>query len=271
MPQGEVSHAAPVSRGGGSSPVFRPSYDSVVLSDTPVLYLGMNSPTATEPDLGSGAHTATYHGAQPPLVYLPNGEKAADFDGRTQYLEVADANDLSPATSGILTFEAWMRPDVLEFPDFDSTGYVHWMGKGVTSQHEWVCRMYCYTTTDIPGRANRISGYCFNLAGGTGVGAYFQDVVTAGQWIHYACTINTVNVNVTYPTGYTTILKNGVQRDTQSLSSLGIVPSNGTAPMRVGTRDLTSFFQGAIGKVAVYSYELSTTRLLAHYNQMMTT
>jgi hypothetical protein len=43
---------------------------------------------------------------------------------------VPDADDLSITATGKLTLEAWMRPDVLEFPKQEGSGYVHWMGKG---------------------------------------------------------------------------------------------------------------------------------------------
>jgi len=244
-------------------------YDRLVLADFPVLYMPMSG-IGTQLDLAPANHVGTYHNGQT-FSTMPNGDTVTVFDGATQYLEIPDANDLSPATAGVLTFEAWIRPDVDNFPNFQSTGYVHWMGKGVTNQHEWVARRYNLYTTDVPPRPHRTSGYAFNLAGGTGVGAFFQDSYSPpGEWIHYACTINTVNVSGPYPTGYTTIFKNGVQRNTQSLSSGGIVPQNGTAPMRVGTRDFASYFQGAIGKVAVYNYELTPAQLLAHYNQMVT-
>lgn len=146
------------------------------------------------------------------------------------------------------------------------SGYVHWMGKGVSGQHSWVARMYNLTNSE--NRPNWISGYAFNLTGGLGAGSYFQDAVTAGEWIHYALVINTINTSVQYPTGYTKIFKNGVQRDQDSLSDYNIVPGNGTAPMRVGTRDLASFFEGAVGKVAHYDYELTSTQLVAHSNAM---
>ena len=73
---------------------------------------------------------------------------------------------------------------MLTFPVFQSTGYVHWIGKGEAGQHEWVFRMYNEHTTDIPPRPNRISFYVFNPAGGEGIGSYFQEPVQAGEWIH---------------------------------------------------------------------------------------
>jgi len=47
------------------------------------------------------------------------------------------------------------------------------------------------------------------------------------------------------------------------------VPGNGTAPLRIGTRDGGSYFiKGTIGKVAVYGHELSSSNVLEHYQEM---
>jgi len=43
---------------------------------------------------------------------------------------------------------------LMSFPNSESTGYVHWMGKGETGQQEWTFRMFNETTTDIPTRPN---------------------------------------------------------------------------------------------------------------------
>ncbi|MFA9289356.1 MAG: hypothetical protein ACEQSA_05785, partial [Weeksellaceae bacterium] len=48
-----------------------------------------------------------------------------------------------------------------------------------------------------------------------------------------------------------------------------IVPVNGNSPFRIGTRDFNSFFKGAIGKVAIYNYELSPYQILEHYQKMV--
>jgi len=93
------------------------------------------------------------------------------FDGQDDYVEIPDSPDFSVVTTGQLSVSAWIRPDVLTFPVFQSTGYVHWMGKGEAGQHEWVFRMYNEETTDTPPRPNRISFYVFNPGGGEGIGS----------------------------------------------------------------------------------------------------
>ncbi len=66
------------------------------------------------------------------------------------------------------------------------------------------------------------------------------------------------------------MFKNGRLRDQDSLSEYVVVPRDGTAPFRVGTRNLTSYFRAAIGKVAVYDQEVTADRLLAHHRSMVT-
>lgn len=260
----------------GASPVAsaRPlfcGYDATVLADSPVAYWRMSGAvTPSEVDASGHGRTGTYAGGRA-VTFLPNGDRATDFDGATGYLQVPDSDALSPATTGAFTLEAWMRPDTLEFPHAESSGYVHWMGKGVPGQHEYVSRMYSQTNTE--NRPNRISGYAFNRDGGLGAGSYFQDAVTAGQWIHYALVINPAAVSAEYPHGYVKIYRDGVLRDQDQLviRDIVITPEAGTAPFRVGTRDFGSWFAGAVGKVAVYDRELSAERISAHTTAMTTT
>ena len=243
-------------------------YDRRVLADDPSAYWTMGNPsTGRETDLSGSRHNGRY-GVNPGRATLPNREIAADFNGTTQYFEAADAAGLSPATKGVLTIEAWMRPDTLSFPTAGTNGYVHWMGKGKPGAHEYVSRMYSQPNT--VDRGNRISGYLFNAAGGLGAGSYFQDRVVAGQWIHYVLVINATKKSAAFPNGYTKIYRDGVLRDQDNLFIDGraVVPTRGTAPFRVGTRDFGSYFDGAIGKVAIYDSELSVSDITAHYRLM---
>jgi hypothetical protein len=174
------------------------------------------------------------------------------FNGTaTEYIEISESADFSVATANSLTVSAWMRPDVLTFPNSESTGYVHWMGKGEAGQQEWTFRMYNETTTDVPPRPNRISFYVFNLQGGEGVGSYFQDPVQAGEWIHVVGIADGQN---------TYIYKNGVLKQSQSYAGI-ITPQHGTAPLRIATRDFNSFFLGAIRGVQLWSRALTASEV----------
>ncbi len=246
------------------------AYDLHILADGPVLYLPLSGGN-TAPDLTGHGYDGVAHN-NPARTTFPNGDSATVFNGVSQYVEVADHDDLSVPTSGVLTIETWIRPDVLNFPHTETATapYVYFIGKNTHGNSEYVCRIYSHDADWVadginPPRPNRISGYANNLSGGLGAGSYFQDPIMVGEWIHYVLVINTVNTNATYPTGYTKIYKNGVLRAQNALINYGIVPGNGTAPFRIGTATLNSFFEGAIAKVAVYGYELPSATVQSHY------
>ena len=181
----------------------------------------------------------------PPQAYL-------QFNGsNTDYVEVPDSTDFSVDTSGALTIAAWMRPDMLIFPNEESTGYVHWLGKGDLHRQEWTFRMYGLDNTE--SRENRISFYVFNNGPGRGCGSYFQDPIQVSQWIHV--------VGIADNNAQTTsIYKNGVRRNTHSYAGV-ITPQHATAPLRMGTRDFASFFAGALAQVRVWNRVLSVPEI----------
>jgi hypothetical protein len=92
--------------------------------------------------------------------------------------------------------------------------------------------------------------------------------VGVGEWIHVTVTYNLDDLPNETPPGSVKIYKNGVLRDTTPLSQFQVVPANGTAPLRVATRDRRSYFPGAIGKVALYDRELTAAQILGHYQAM---
>ncbi len=129
--------------------------------------------------------------------------------------------------------------------------------------------MYSYSNSEVPPRPNRISAYTFNLSGGKGSGAYFQDKVDPGIWIMVTFVVDS-RPSAAWPDGYIAIYKDGQMRGRRvSLSQFNVVPRASDAPFRIATRDLQSFFQGAIGKVAVYNCVLSPQDILAAYRAMV--
>ncbi|WP_457091679.1 hypothetical protein [Microvirga sp. P5_D2] len=260
-------------------------YDQAVLTDRPTLYLPLSNNEPWEFDFANTGRKGAYHNTSGSV--MPNGDQVAVFSGRNSYFEFPDAPDLSVSNTGILTFEAWLRPDALRFPKQEGSGYVHWMGKGeLPGEMEWAARMY--GSNNREDRDNRISGYAFNEEGGRGIGSYFQDRIKPGDWIHYVFVINTTPNNQKDP-GYTKIYRDGsnanqnpgraTKKPWDDMDKLSehwpnnhtlhvITPEEGDAPLRVGTRDFRSFFKGAIGKVALYDYELSPDQVQRHYDAM---
>ncbi len=211
------------------------------------------------------------------LVVTPrSGQAFLQFDGSPDnFVEIQDPSNgdfsiSTPERTG-LTISAWIRPDALCFLNTDGLGYVHWLGKGVgagpTGQQEWTFRMYSEDNGE--GRDTRISFYVFNLAGGEGIGSFFQDPVEVGEWIHV---VGVADDQRTF------VYKNGVLRKCDQYTGVGdprcqqytdptrwITPQHGTAPLRIGHRDRNSYFQGGIARVRVWNRALSPSEVADLY------
>jgi len=191
----------------------------------------------------------------------PSTTNYLQFSGDAEYVEIPSARDLSFGGAGF-TVSAWLKPDTLEFPRTEGSGYVYWMGKGEKDRYEWAGRMYSYTNREKPPRPNRISFYVFNLDGGLGEGSYSQQPVRPGEWIQITATANR---------GDTAIYRNGqyVRCDEydgpagHGCQAHGerIHPAPGDAPLRLGTRDLKSFFQGGLAQVRLWNRALARAEI----------
>jgi hypothetical protein len=250
-----------------------------VLADHPVAYWAMNSPSGSEPDLTGNGHTGMYQGGSPTQSTLPNGDKAADFNGSSQYLTVPSAAVLSIPTTGNLTWEGWINPDVLQFPNDGNAGYVDWMGKCAmySPTCEWEARMY--DTTNTQGRCNRLSAYAFNPTAKLGSGAFWQPtcgLFQAMQWLHVVGEYTTLSqpstcTNTSMYPGSINIWVDGVEWNQASHSPTGcmseysVVPVANSSPLNIGTMAMDGWFKGAIGKVAIYGTLLGQAQITHHY------
>ena len=221
-------------------------------------------------DSGPNGINGTVHSAVLTTDRFGNVNCAYVFNGTNAYIEIPDNDVFSVPTTGDFSISVWMRPDVLQFPKNES-GYVHWMGKGTSSgstgNQEWAFRMYNYVLTNAPPpddtRTNRTSFYLFNNIGGQGAGSYVQEPVAAGTWYHYVAVVST-------PANAITWYKNGVKKDQDcfNCSPYFIIPQNSNAPVRVGTRNLTSYFQGAIDDIYFYNRVLTTNEIKSLYQDV---
>lgn len=187
------------------------------------------------------------------------------FSGDGQYVEIPSASDLSLGPGGF-TVSAWLRPDTLEFSHTEGSGYVYWMGKGEPSRYEWAARMYSYTNSEKPPRPNRISLYLFNPDGGLGMGSYSQEPVSSRQWIQIT-TVASRGDTAIYRNGkyvrcdeYDGPTGHGCQAHEERIHPLG-----GNAPLRLGTRDFNSFFQGGLSQVRIWNRALSAKEIRTLY------
>ncbi|HET9280950.1 MAG TPA: LamG-like jellyroll fold domain-containing protein [Candidatus Angelobacter sp.] len=268
------------------------AYNQVVLSDHPVAFWNVNPMGSSEVDLTGNGNTGTYQNSLPGVSTMPNGEQAALFNGATQYLTVPSNSSFSVPTTKYLTWEVWIQPSVLNFPNsIQPDGYVQLMGKCVSHPNtglcEWLTRMYDTTTSQ--NRPNRISAYIFNPNGGEGAGADWQPVsnlVQAGQWYHVvgeyttdpSLTPSGCPDSANYP-GAINIWVNGVLWNEPAHfptgcmnqgtgSGIAVIPATTSSQLNIGTVDLQSWFEGAIGKVAIYNYLLTQSQITSHYQTM---
>ncbi len=263
------------------SPVTSP-YDQLVLGDSPIAFWALSATTDTEKDLTGNGHTGTYIGGTPAHSTMPNGDSVALFNGSTEYLTVPPSAAFSIPTTGNLTWEAWIQPSTLQFPNSLSGNYIAYMGKcaAYSPTCEWEARMY--NTTNTANRCNRLSAYAYNPTAGLGSGAFWQPacgLFQAGEWLHVVAEYTTNNTpsglgcSTTYP-GSIAIWVNGVEwsmsanHPTGCMSQFSVTPMANASPLNIGTMAKDSWFQGAIGKVAIYNYLLSQSQITAHYAQM---
>lgn len=273
--QSRVAFLESVLGTGGSS---TGNYDSVILADNPVGYWPLASTSSSGSDKTANNHPATFTGS-PTLSSMPNGDPAVVFNGTSTYATVPNFAGLSVPTTGQLTVEMWIRPDVINFPHTETSGdgpIVYPLVKGTTygasGDQEWLLRMYNHDNLDgtISARPNRISAYVFNPAGALGAGSYVQETVTPGQWIFITAVFDTVNKG-SDGWGTTRIYKNGVLKDTDTMGGdYDITPVAGSAPLHIGARPegSASYFKGAIAKLAVYPTALTPQKISAHYQAM---
>jgi hypothetical protein len=259
------------------------SYDQTILADRPVAFWDMSNPSGSETDLTGRGHTGSYKGGTAPLTTMMNGAKAVDFNGNGQYMTVASSADFSIPTTHQLTWEAWIRPDILQWASQNDPygyGYVDWMGKceNYSPTCEWEARMYASVNSE--NRCNRLSAYVFNPGAGLGSSADWQpqcNLLRAGQWLHVVGEYRTLTTPAgcisAYP-GSIDIWVNGVEWNmsyhlpTGCMSQYSISPQAGSSPLDIGTMALDTWFPGAIGKVAIYNYLLSQSQISAHFQAM---
>jgi hypothetical protein len=259
------------------------TYDQMILADHPVAFWNVDPTSATESDLTGNGNVGTYKDGVPTTATMPNGDISADFDsnGSSQYLTVPSNASFSISTTGSLTWEAWVRADTLQFPNLTSD-YADFMGKCATYSPtcEWEARMY--NAVNPENRSSRISAYVFNPTAGLGSAADWQPTagtIQANQWVYVVGEYTTQSqpsncANAySYP-GSINIWVNGVEwsqvshSPTGCMSQFEVKPQIKNSPLNIGAMAIGSWFKGAVGKVAIYNYDLSSTQIAAHYASM---
>ena len=274
-----LATAAPPPLGGNPHPPPAPSpYAAHVLSLKPAGYWRLGEPKGpTAVDSSVHKHNGTYHNTLAfglPGAIKHDPDRSIALDGKS-YVEIRNEPSFSVTGRG-MTVEAWLRVPEYDFPGETGQGddpYVHWLGKGEKDQFEWGFRMYSKHKKDgktISDRPNRISAYIWNPSAPPGVhnegaGDYFQVPLKLNQWIHVVAIYDPPG-----PGAHVTIYHDGECRPGPPhkgalYSTYNIVPVHGSAPVRLGTRDLRSFLKGGLDEVAIYPRVLTAAEILKNF------
>jgi hypothetical protein len=213
-------------------------------------------------DWSGHRHNGTYSGA-PSFgqagAIRDDPDRAVGLRG-SSFVQVPDSPAYSIGTG--LTVEAWVRPDALNFQTQDvKHPYVYWLGKGETGRFEWGFRFYSKDSD----RPNRISAYAWNPSGAEGAGAYFQEPLTPGRWIHVVAVYQPPGPGAGVLIYRDGVFKKGPPDQGTLYSSFNVTATHGSAPLRLGTRDLTSFLTGGLDEVAIYPRCLTASEILANH------
>lgn len=259
--------------------VVASNYNQTIVNDAPVGFWDMSGQGTTEVDLTQNGRAGTYHNRSSVQATMPNNDKAALFNGIDQYLQIASNPAFSIATTKKLTVEAWIRPDVSNFPNA-TDGLVNWLGKcdSYSPTCEWQTRMYNANHE----RCSRVSAYAFNSTAGLGSGAFWQQscgsgTIQTGHWYHIVAQYQTESTppacSVSSP-GTVDVWVNGVywnqssHGDTGCMSQYSVKPTSSISSVTIGTMARDNWFKGSIAKVAIYNYLLNDTRIGNHYRSM---
>lgn len=241
------------------SPYFNVNYIRISAESASEMMVAQYPLDGTGTDLSAYENHAIVTQATSTTNRFGRFNAAYQFNGTNEYLEIPDQDHLSISETGELSISLWMRPDVLNFANTEGDSYIHWFGKGegvgASGEQEYHLRIY---NQNHPSRPNRTSCYVFNPEGGLGAGSYVQETISVGEWIHIVATYD-------FPNNDIKLYKNGVLKDTDFFTDYNIVPQNGSAPLRIGTRDFNSFFQGAIDDVFIFNKRLTASQIDSLY------
>jgi hypothetical protein len=177
------------------------------------------------------------------------------FNGFSDVL-FPNSDDFSVTATGELTISAWVSPSVLNYQTSDD-GFINFMGKGDDHAYEWSFVMY---NRDGVARPQRISFYLDNTQGGLGSGSYSQYPLAVNQWVHVTAKVDSQR---------TYLYRDGTLAGRDPYKGPGayvqINPKHGKAPVRIGTRNLVTWFEGRIDEVRISNVARSNAWIAASY------
>src|SRR5262249_3110453 len=100
----------------------------------------------------------------------------------------------------------------------------------------------------------------------------FEQVLRVGVWIHVVACFDAGDADTKGTPGVHIYMNGRRQIGPPSPGTLyrnpqwHIKPASGTAPLRLGTRDLQSFLTGGLDEVAIYPRVLTPEQIFENYN-----
>lgn len=173
-----------------------------------------------------------------------------EFDGSTDFISVADADNLSfgdGTSDSPFSISAWVKVTTNRqtiLTKYDGTNAEYFFGK-VSGNLLFI---QIYNNGSTSGRRNRyidLSGY-------------------EGQWIHLVGAYNGQGGNVA-ENGLRIYLNGTIQTGTTGRVSTYVAMNNTTAPVEIG-RFGTNYGEGHIDEIAVFDVELSASDVTTIYN-----
>ncbi|MCK5451870.1 MAG: hypothetical protein KAI51_00360, partial [Candidatus Aenigmarchaeota archaeon] len=163
------------------------------------------------------------------------------FDGIDDYVEVADADELSVSNTGKFTVSFWIKPATSEFEGSSASGYREILGKGSSGEHEYLVRFF---NSSVSG-ANTILFILQSLAGSSH-GTTRSSKINTNEWNLVTATVDATQV---------CIYSNGDKDDCDTYS---IPIGSGTAPLRMGTKRKTTkdWFNGSMDDIKIWNKTL---------------
>jgi len=217
-------------------------------------YWNFNEGTSTSAGDSSGnSNTGSISGAT--WVAGKRG-KALDFNGSSQYVEIADNSALDMASS--YSVAAWVYADTLTRTDtatWDSIITKGTSGEGAAENHNY---LLAYNAASGFGTVNR---WLFVLENSVGSNCNLLGNAAAntGQWYHVVGVFDdTLNTSTLYV--------DGAQQNQVACS---LTPNTNDLPVRIGKDQNSSgnYWNGKIDDVRIYNRALSAAEVLALYDQ----
>lgn len=238
--------------------VYIPTYDDVVLADTPTAYLPLNEPSGTAASDKSGnSHNGTYSGT--PLLALngPLGtDNSVNFKATSSQYCLLDALGTTGANIGSTTWEFWLKTTTTAqqavFGSSHATaGTNFFVELNTTNGGIATVGTTAILLTDQTGAHHRQGHFTTNIYDG----CWHLIHIIPGATGNHVCYVDGVQQTVTME---------GSPGTLGTLANFTNAPAIG-AWNNTGTLGILLFLDGRIAKFAVYPSQLTATKIVARW------